>query len=446
MNRLSEAKYLAPTLHAILFTTAWSLYAVSGQPMMDGLSALPFLLLMIADLPISFVAFGVLFSSTKYGPFAVVLWGVGGTLWWYWVGRSIDARRRSVVNSKGSSSIRFAGRPTMWGAWLAGGLALLAAGAITLTWAARSSEKSNHGGAIGSVTFSPDGQSVLLSRSEGESEFLYKVDLQSGSAARLTAATSGFEGSSSYSPDGTKIAFSYTAERGEHSRIFVMDANGANAHPLFQSDTGGEDLFPKFAADGKKIYFASSAFFGHYSPIATPSLHEWDLYSVDLDGRNVQQLTNERLYQITEPSLSADGKRVLFSIESGTGSQMRLYSLDSRAPVAVLQPHVPNEPRGPIYADAVLAPDGRSVVFLAASEGRKAYDYDVYRLDLASNAIDKLTTANGYATNLCLSSDGKSAVFLRWSSKLGSLPTVSQMYFLDLTTKSLRPLPVNGAR
>jgi Tol biopolymer transport system component len=47
-------------------------------------------------------------------------------------------------------------------------------------------------GAIGNFAFSPDGLSILLSRSHATSSFLYKVALDTGRASRLTSASSGF--------------------------------------------------------------------------------------------------------------------------------------------------------------------------------------------------------------------------------------------------------------
>jgi dipeptidyl aminopeptidase/acylaminoacyl peptidase len=463
MKRFSRAQYLAPTLHALLFVTAWCVYALSSQPMMDGLAAVPFFLLFITDIPISIVAFFVLFTSATCGSLAVVLWGVVGTLWWVLLGRSIDRRlagirnkRRNAANlaetTPGSQSSFAASSPTSssregtWGIWIVGSFAVLAVALVVFAWAQTAFEKADNGGAISDVTFSPDGQFILLSRSQANSEFLYKVAISSGTATRLTSTSSGFESFPSYSQDGKRIVFSYTPQHGGHSRIFVMDANGAKPQPLFQSGENNDDLFPRFAANGK-ICFARSAFFGHYSPIAPPSLHEWDLYEADPDGQNVRPLTNQRFYDISPPSLSSDGKELLFSVETQAGSQMQMYSLDSNAPMSVLKPHVPRQPRTPIYANAVLTPDGRSIIFLAASEGAKGFDYDVYRLDLATNVVEKLTTSNGYSTNLCLSSDGRVAAFLRWSSRFGStFPTVSRMYLLDLTTKSLTPLPITGSR
>lgn len=429
---------------------------------MNGLGAVPFFLLFIADIPISIVAFAVLFNSAAYGSLAVVLWGIIGTLWWSLLGRSIDRRLAQFRNKRHSegvspsvdqpqgvstvSPVVSSPRQGNWGIWVAGTFAVLAVALVIFAWAQRALEKADNGGAIGDATFSPDGEFILLSRSQANSEFLYKVAISSGAATRLTSASSGFEGSPSYSHDGKQIAFSYTARKGGHSRIFVVDANGISPRPLFSSEENAEDLFPKFAVNGK-ICFARAAFFGNYSPIASPHLHEWDLYEVDPDGRNIQPLTHERFYDISPPSISSDGKELLFSVDTQSGSQMQLYFLDSNAPMSEMQPHVPHEPRTPIYANAVLAPDGRSIVFLAASEGARAFDYDVYRLELATKAVERLTTANGYATNLSLSPDGKVAAFLRWSSRFGStFPTTSRMYLLDLTTKSLTALPIAGTR
>jgi Tol biopolymer transport system component len=83
---------------------------------------------------------------------------------------------------------------------------------------------------------------------------------------------------------------------------------------------------------------------------------------------------------------------------------------------------------------------------MVASDGKKGFDYDVYRADLSGNVVEKLTTNNGYATDLCVCSDGKIAVFLRWTSRWGSLPNLSKLYTLDVTTKRVTALNVTGTQ
>jgi hypothetical protein len=91
MKGPAQAKYIPPAVHAFLFLATLALYAGFDQPLMNGPARLPFDILMIADLPFSIFAFGVMFSGSEYGIIALVLWGVVGTLWWHLLGRAIDA-------------------------------------------------------------------------------------------------------------------------------------------------------------------------------------------------------------------------------------------------------------------------------------------------------------------------------------------------------------------
>jgi hypothetical protein len=91
MRRSAQARYIAPAIHAFLFLAMWALYAGSRQPLLNGPSRLPFGILLIADMPFSIMAFGVMLTSAAYGDIACALWGVVGTLWWHLLGRAIDA-------------------------------------------------------------------------------------------------------------------------------------------------------------------------------------------------------------------------------------------------------------------------------------------------------------------------------------------------------------------
>jgi len=47
-----------------------------------------------------------------------------------------------------------------------------------------------------------------------------------------------------------------------------------------------------------------------------------------------------------------------------------------------------NEPkRGSIFDFPNFMPDGKSILFVAASSGHGGYDYDVYRMDIASGSM-----------------------------------------------------------
>jgi Tol biopolymer transport system component len=81
---------------------------------------------------------------------------------------------------------------------------------------------------------------------------------------------------------------------------------------------------------------------------------------------------------------------------------------------------------------------------MAASNGKRGFDYDVYRLSLQTGELERLTTGNGYATDLRVFADGKTAVFLKWRTNWRATPVKSELYLLNLESHYVTPLKVNG--
>jgi len=252
--------------------------------------------------------------------------------------------------------------------------------------------------------------------------------------------------SPTYSPDGTRLAVACESKATGLSRILIMDADGGNLRPLFSPDSDNYDFSPHFIPDGMRIYFGRMPSFAKDTGSGGAPSRRWDVFSASLDGKDVRPLT-DRLFQDFGVSFSGDGRKFVLAGDTASGSRLHLYSLDdSSKGGTTIQPSIPNGARTPIIANVGLASDAQSIYFMAASDGKKGFDNDVYREDLVSNAVEKFTTANGYATDLSVSSDGKTAVFLRWTSRWGSLPNLSRLYTLDMETKRATALNVTGTR
>ena len=146
-------------------------------------------------------------------------------------------------------------------------------------------------------------QIAFSSNRDGASE-IYVMDTDGGNQRKLTNNRHS-DWSPSWSPDGKRIAF--VSNRDGHvidgiptSDIYVMDADGGNQQNLTNNRHG--DWFPSWSPDGKRIAFVSDRD-GPFNP---------EIYVMDADGGNQQRITNDP-HDDRDPSWSPDGKRIVFS-------------------------------------------------------------------------------------------------------------------------------------
>jgi len=289
------------------------------------------------------------------------------------------------------------------------------------------------------LSVSPDGKFIATTYVKGGTWRIYRIDMNTGNATRLTDATTGQESSPAFSPDGKLIAYSYVSYK-DSQRVIVMNVDGSNPRTLPGSGTANLDA--AFAPSGEKIYFRRAE--------PRPHEHRWDLFSMGIDGSNLTQLTHERFYSIYDPSLSPDGTGMVVVTEGWNASafhqQMIIYSLDHpETPQRILRLHLPGKrPLNQVFESPNYMPDGKSILFMAATGRKREDDYNVYRLDLETGAIERLTEGNGYAGGLKLLPDGKTAVFLKWREDKHGMTVGTDVYLLDLQTHNLTLFKVSG--
>lgn len=301
-------------------------------------------------------------------------------------------------------------------------------------------------GQIRSVAVSPDGKLIAVDIEKGSTSFIYEIAVDTGNATRVTSAKTGQESSPAFSPDGKRIAFTYWPGGGTHSEIVLANVDGSAIRHWSLPEAAV--FSPVLSPDNKTIIFSRSGFSGSYSPIAQPHPHAWRFYASGLDGTNVRELTSESFYMASPPSVSPDGKNIVVVTEGiDTDRQIAIYSLDHPGqPTLSLRPHVPKEAdhKNPIVNFPNYMPDGKSILFIAASNGKHGYDYDIYRVDLGTGSLERLTNGNGYASDLKVSADGKTAIFLKWRSDWRGTPNKSELYLLDIQSHKLTPFKING--
>lgn len=191
-----------------------------------------------------------------------------------------------------------------------------------------------------------------------------------GGALRLTTHPAE-DRSPSWSPDGTRLLFE--SDRDGDFEIYVIGRDGSGLRRL--TDSPGGDRSPAWSPDGERFVFGSERDGAR------------GLWIGDLAGGEPRSLIADPSPELV-PDWSPDGAWVAFSSErDGNLELYRVRIEDGSLERLTDDPHRDLWPR--------YSPDGGSLVFFSRRGTSGATD-DLYRLDLASGAVTRITTHPGH--------------------------------------------------
>jgi Tol biopolymer transport system component len=122
---------------------------------------------------------------------------------------------------------------------------------------------------------------------QGSSSFIVLVDDNGQQPRRLTTRPSGLEGEPALSRDGKLIAYSLAESPGGKSEVWIAPSTGGLGTRVSSPDQ--DALTPAFAQADRSLLYATSGFNGHYSPVARPRRHDFEINQIPISPTEPQQ-------------------------------------------------------------------------------------------------------------------------------------------------------------
>jgi TolB protein len=161
----------------------------------------------------------------------------------------------------------------------------------------------------GGPTYTPSARQIVFERCKFQKEVcaIWKMRADGARKRPLTPYHEGtccntnvFDFGPSVSPDGKRIAFTRIHGRGTFSRVYLMQADGSDRHPV--TPPRFEGFAPDWAPDGQRITFSSNA-------TRTGS----GVFTMAPDGSDIQPVTPDRYpHNEAEAAYSPGGDRIVF--------------------------------------------------------------------------------------------------------------------------------------
>ena len=235
-----------------------------------------------------------------------------------------------------------------------------------------------------SPSWSPDGTKILFSfglgRWLGDVTDIYIVDANGANRVNLTHGRHKVNHSPVVSPDGKRIAFA--SYRDDNYEIYVMDADGNNPKNLtLHLD---DDTSPVWSPDGTKIAFGSRQ-------VREDILNHSDIFVMKADGTNRINLTRNPHAFNNDPSWSPDGNKIAYSAFSnvdrvGPGNaHMDIFVMNADG----TQPGRLTED-APLNIQPSWSSDGKKIAFSRAQEDDPIY-CDIYMMNADGTNLVNLT-------------------------------------------------------
>jgi dipeptidyl aminopeptidase/acylaminoacyl peptidase len=178
------------------------------------------------------------------------------------------------------------------------------------------------------------------------------------------------------SNDGRMLA--YTSNASGRPNLWLMNADGTNAHQLITSDDRQEDA--RFTHDNGAVIYSQDSGGNEY----------YDIYVVAVNGGEPRNLTNTADISENVDEFSPDGKLLAIGVKQKAAPATNLAVMQWPGG-AIRQLTHEADPKAS-WSENAWSPDGR---FLYATRSIGIDDSDIFRIDVATGANEQLLEHTG---------------------------------------------------
>jgi Tol biopolymer transport system component len=235
--------------------------------------------------------------------------------------------------------------------------------------------------------WSPDGKKVAFVGGNPENEAdrtqnIYVMEPGKGEASnialKLTFYTGNVGGNDinylAWSPDGTRIAYSRTANFGAHAGVFEVASDGTTATPLMLAADG---YHPSWAPDGGKIAY---------------STYSEQIFTVNANGGGTAPLPGGE--KGVEPAWSPDGSQIAFGKLISGSAYLDLHIVSAGCGASSVVVPLPYPTEYTQWIDASWAPDGSRLSYRSTHDNGYGYERIVGRYGGVSHGMVKVQNVN----------------------------------------------------
>jgi imidazolonepropionase-like amidohydrolase/Tol biopolymer transport system component len=269
-----------------------------------------------------------------------------------------------------------------------------------------------------------DRLTVALSSVEGQQTDTRKWDVGADLGPTTKLAFDTTEGTwmnVDVSPDGQRIVFDLLGD------IYMMPIGGSGSSPATRITSGPAfDMQPRFSPDGQRIAIASDR----------DGL--WNIWTIDVEGKNPKQISRDRRWFVNSPAWSADGSYIFarrhFVAQRSLGAgEIWMYHAAGSDGLQVTEKNGFQKDAG----EPALSPDGRYLYYSKDVTPGQVFEYNkdpngtiyaIVRRDLNTGRERTAVSVQGGSVTPRVSPDGKSLAYVR-RVRLGS-----KLFIRDLDT------------